>query len=360
MTATSRSTSFAAVIVVLLAALAGCGGGGGAREAGGGAEPADGPPVREGFSRGANVTAYAPHALAAAPALEALRALRDAGADHATFPILWFQEDATSTEVLPDARETPTDESLLQAARAARDLGMTVGIAPHVNVRDGTFRGEIAPASRQAWLRSYRRMVEHYAELARQADADLLVVGSELSSMTGDEAAWRELVAAARDRFPGQLTYAANWVQEAERIRFWDALDVVGVDAYMPLTPEDPDPSPRELQVAWRPWVERLQALHDKTGKPVRLTELGYASRIGTAQEPAVEGDGPIDDGAQARAYDAAFRAVGHRDWIAGADVWDWSADARQDAGDYSPQGKEAEAVLARWFGGARSRASGR
>ncbi|HEY8585076.1 MAG TPA: hypothetical protein VIL49_19105 [Capillimicrobium sp.] len=326
----------------------------------GGADGDTGPPARDGFSRGANVTAYSRDALAQPRAVEALRALRATGADHVTFPVLWFQETATASALAPDADETPSDASLLTAMSAARALGFGVGVAPHVNVRDGTFRGEIAPADRAAWHASHRAMVAHYAELARQGGADLLVVGSELPSMSRDTDAWRATIAVARERFDGQLTYAANWVQEAEDVRFWDALDVVGIDAYMLLTPAEPNPTEAELAAAWEPWVTRMRAVGERAGKPVRLTEVGYTSRVGTAQQPAVEGDGAVDQTAQARAYAAALQAVGHRDWVAGADIWDWSADGREEPGDYSPQGKRAESVLSRWYGGGGATASGR
>ena len=201
-------------------------------------------------------------------------------------------------------------------------------------------------------MAAYRRMVEHYADLAQQVDADLFVVGSELASMSSDDGAWRALIADVRARFDGQITYAANWVQEAEKVPFWDVLDAVGIDAYMPLTPKDADPSVTQLEAGWQPWITRMQALHDRTGKPVLVTELGYTSRVGTAQAPAEQGDGAVSLTAQANAYEAAFSQLGHRDWVSGIAIWDWSADGRQSPGDYSPQGKPAEAVLARWYGG--------
>ncbi|UGS34884.1 glycoside hydrolase family 113 [Capillimicrobium parvum] len=310
------------------------------------------PPVRDGMLRGANVTAYLADALSAPTAADALRDLRAAGADQATFPVLWFQAARDSTAIAPDPHETPSDASIVAAAATARGDGMQVGIAPHLNVRDGTFRGDIAPASRGEWMAAYRRMVEHYADLAQQVHADLFVVGSELASMSGDDAAWRSLIADVRGRFDGQITYAANWVQEAEKVPFWDVLDAVGIDAYMPLTPKDADPSVTQLEAGWQPWITRMQALHDRTGKPVLVTELGYTSRVGTAQAPAEQGDGAVSLTAQANAYEAAFSQLGHRDWVSGIAIWDWSADGRQSAGDYSPQGKPAQAVLARWYGG--------
>lgn len=310
---------------------------------------ADGPPVRDGMLRGANVTAYAADALAAPTAAGALHGLRATGADLAVLPVLWFQSAADSTEIAPDPHETPSDASIVAAAATAHGTGLQVGIAPHINVRDGTFRGEIAPGSREAWMASYRRMVEHYADLAARVDAELFVLGSELSSMSGDESTWRALVADVRGRFGGQVTYAANWVQEAEKVRFWDTLDAVGIDAYMPLTEQD-DPSVAALEAGWTPWVARMKALHDGTGKPVLVTELGYTSRAGTATAPAEEGDGAISATAQTNAYQAAFAQLGHRDWVSGIVIWEWSADGRATAGGYSPQGKPAQAVLTRWF----------
>jgi len=334
-------------------AIPGSGGGdsGGATgPAGPPAQTRQGPPMRPGMLRGANVTAYSADALAAPTAAGALAALRGTGADLAVFPVLWFAQARDSTEIAPDPHETPSDASIVAAAATARGDGMQVAIAPHLNVRDGTFRGDIAPASREDWMAAYRRMVEHYADLAQQADADLFVVGSELTSMSGDDAAWRSLIADVRSRFDGRVTYAANWVQEAERIPFWDALDAVGIDAYMPLTPQDADPTVAQLEAGWEPWIARMKALHDRTGKPVLVTELGYTSRTGTAQAPAEQGTGAVSLAAQANAYEAAFSQLGHRDWVSGIAIWDWSADGRQSPGGYSPQGKPAGAVLRRWY----------
>ena len=311
------------------------------------------PPLRAGMARGANVTAYTPNGLASPQAEAALRDLRAQGADEAVFPVLWFMADRTASEIAPKPDETPTDDAIIAAVRRARALGMRTAIAPHIKVDDGTFRGEIAPADRAAWFASYRTMLQRYASLAQRAHADLLVVGSELVSMSPDTDAWTALIAEARDRFVGDLTYAANWVDEAEQVRFWDKLDLIGIDAYMPLTPDDPEPTVAQLQAAWQPYLDRMRRVSDGAGRPVLITEIGYTSREGTAQAPATEGDGPVSQQAQADAYAGAFRALGHQDWISGLLIWDWSAEGRVGPGDYSPQGKQAQAVMRRWFGGA-------
>lgn len=311
------------------------------------------PPLRSGMARGANVTAYTPNGLSAAQASAALRDLRAQGADEVVFPVLWFMPDQTSDTIAPKADQTPSDDSIIAAVRAARTMGLRTVIAPHVNVDDGTFRGEIEPTDRAAWYASYRTMLEHYASLAQRANAEMLVVGSELVSMSKDTDAWEALIAEARNRFAGPLTYAANWVDEAEQVQFWGKLDSVGIDAYMPLTPDDPNPSIDELERAWDRFIPRMRKVGHDAGKPVLLTEIGYTSHEGTAQAPATEGDGPVSEQAQANAYAGAFRALGHQDWISGLLIWDWSAEGRVGPGDYSPQGKLAQTVMRRWFGGA-------
>lgn len=349
MTHDTRSAAAVALAIAVATMLTACGGDGGQTTT---AATSATPPLRAGMARGANVTAYSRDALAGDQAAAALRRLRAQGADEVVFPILWFQQAKDSTELAPEPLQTPSDDSVIAAVRVARAMGMRTAIAPHINVDDGTFRGEIEPGDRAAWYASYRDLLEHYASLAQRANATMLVVGSELVSMTKDTDQWASLIADARKRFVGRLTYAANWVDEAEQVRFWPKLDAVGIDAYMPLTPDDPNPTIAELQQAWQPYIARMAKVGAQAGKPVLLTELGYTSREGTAQAPATEGDGPIDQQAQANAYAGAFRALGHAEWLDGILIWDWSADGRESPGDYSPQGKAAQTVMRRWFGG--------
>ena len=311
-------------------------------------------PLRTGIARGANVTAYSADALDSPAAVLALQQLRATGADHVAFPILWFQADKHATAIAPDALQTPSDESILAAMATAHNLGMTVTLAPHLNVRDGTFRGVISPSSKSRWYAAYGVMLDHFADLAKAGGARTLVVGSELTSMSKDTEAWQTLIARARARFSGRLTFAANWVQGAETVKFWKSLDAIGIDAYMPLTPGVQDPSVAQIEEGWRPWLKRMRALHARTGKPIELTELGFTSRLGAAAAPATEGKGAISQSAQSRGYQATFAVLDPQPWLTATYLWEWSADGRADpaGGDYSPQGKSAQQVLRRWYGG--------
>src|SRR6185437_14398256 len=94
-------------------------------------------------------------------------------------------------------------------------------------------------------------MIDHYADLAGQGGATMLVIGTELKTMSGSAytSRWEQIVASVRRRFAGRLTYAANW-NEYQQVRFWGDLDYIGVDAYYPLS-ELPAPTVSQLLSAW-------------------------------------------------------------------------------------------------------------
>ena len=298
------------------------------------------------------MTAFGSNALDTPAADEALLALERAGASHVAIVPTWYMRRRSSSSLAARPRRTPSDAGVIRAARVAQSLGLEVAIKPHVDVLDGTFRGEIRPRFASRWFESYAQMLARYAEIAEETGATMLVVGTELESLSEDEARFRALIQLSRDRFSGALTYAANWVDEAERVRFWDALDYVGVDAYMPLSTESREPSVGELQRAWDEYRDRLRVLHERTGLPVLFTELGYESRVGTTMEPYGTTSGRPSERAQARAYEAAFRAFSTLPWFRGIYWWNWPAAQESpaiEATSYSPRGKSAETTLRRW-----------
>jgi hypothetical protein len=316
-------------------------------------------PVDAGWSeRGIDITSYQPDVFTGPTVGQQLDRIKATGSTTVAIVITWYQPDKTSNDVQPDGAKSATDDGVRAIASAAKSRGMTVVLKPHVDVVDGTFRGEIAPSDPAAWMRSYTGFATHVADLAGQVGASTFVVGTELASMSGRTDDWRNLIGQVRQKFGGRLTYGANWVDEAEKIQFWDALDFIGVDAYMPLVKNNPDPSVADLIRGWQPWQARLNLLAHRIGRPIVFTELGYPSRLGAAEQPAQEGSGAISQPAQARAYEAAFRAWKGVSWFRGIWWWDWPGDGgdpARDAGGYTPAGKLAERTLTRWLASAPS-----
>lgn len=255
------------------------------------------------------------------------------------------------------------DVGLIATTRMARELGIKTLLKPHLWLsRAGDkWRTDIAMPDEETWLQwfaSYRVFILHYARLAEAEGIEALAVGTELhQTAVRREADWRRLIAEIRQVYSGELTYAGNWWKEFEEIEFWDALDWIGVQAYFPLT-EKTRPTVEELILGWRPHVEALERVSRRFGKPIVFTEVGYKSAPGAAIKPwewmdssRIGRDEP-DFQIQADAYEAFFLAVWDKPWCAGAYFWKWfpkTSEGSLDL-DFTPQGKPAAQVMARWY----------
>lgn len=271
----------------------------------------------------------------------------------------------------------------------ARAHGMRVMLKPHVWLRGGSnWAGDYLPASEAEWRRweeGYRAYVLGAARVAEELDVGMFCVGTELKRLVEARPDFfRRLIADVREIYDGPVTYAANW--DAYRSTpFWDQLDYIGIDAYFPLS-SDPDATVAELVEAWEPVVEEVRGFARALGRPVLFTEYGYRSVEGAAGEqwllPSERRTHPsrIDQGIQARAYEALYRAWWDEPWFAGGFLWEWHLAEgdqgweRERGGDspssgdsddraapravgFTPEGKPAEAVVRRWYGGGEARA---
>ncbi|RMH22340.1 MAG: hypothetical protein D6696_03650, partial [Acidobacteria bacterium] len=298
-----------------------------------------------------NETAY--HGAGIPATLERFSAL---GADAVALMPYAFQRAPSTTE-LRFIHGDPGDENdagLIHAARRARAAGFRVLWKPHVYI-GGSWPGEIAMGSEadwRAWWRGYRRYVLHQAILARFAGAELFAVGTEMGKTLEREAEWRRLIAGVRRLFPGALTYAGNWWGDYDRVPFWDALDLIGVDAYFPLAASAEADRPT-LEAGARRAVAEIAAVARAHGKKVVLTELGFAARKGAWVAPHEEG-GSGDLGDQKLAFQVFFDALGRPDWLAGVFVWKAFSHPAVDAGGDRPDfrflGRPAEEAIRAYF----------
>lgn len=292
--------------------------------------------------------------------------LRDLGVTHVTLVPFGWQAAVDEPHIRVDTADGWYSEShrgIRTLSRQADALGMAVILKPHIWIGrydEGGNRSEIqfeSDAAWTRWARDYRDFMLEYAMLAAEVDAAILVIGTELSQVaTRRPSFWRGLADTVRTVYGGQLTYAANWHREYRDIRFWESMDYVGVQAYFPLS-ETPSPSVDTLEQTWRSHRKTLAALHERTGRPVLFTEIGYRSARSAAAKPwrwpERGGDVPPDSALQARCYSAFLSTMGMVDWFEGAIVWKWHPRrGERGATDFTPQGKPAERVLYRWFTG--------
>ena len=296
---------------------------------------------------------------------DALRSAASAGADWVAVIPYAFVDPADPRVAFDRERQFwgERTDGVAKTIEYARASGLSILLKPHLWVRGQGWPGEFEPRTDEQWttfLQGYREYILRFAEVADSMDVEMMAVGTEVDLVAlARPDYWRTLIADVRAIYGGRLTYAANW-DKYQLIEFWDALDLVGVDAYFPLT-DEPTPTVETLVEAWRPWSDELRDVARATGKPILFAEYGYRSVDGAAGRQWELPEGrrarglPSNGAAQAAAYEALFRVWWDRSWFAGGFAWKWyagSPSADWIATDYSPQGKAAETVMASWYGG--------
>ena len=298
---------------------------------------------------GLNLTAYTTEGCAGTGMEDDLQTLKDLGSTAVTIVPTWYMSSSNANVIKPDPKKSPSDSSVESVISKAKELELKVILKPQVDVIDETFRGDIQPADRTRWFDSYEDFIGYYADFASRVEAELFSVGTELKSVSGDTDPWKQIIEIVRGKYQGQLTYAANW-DEVDQVQFWDSLDLIGVDAYYPLSSEGQQPTEDELVSAWQTPINNLASTSSRWGKPVLFTEIGYPTQADATAHPFEVKEGePADQAAQATAYRAAFTAFADLPWFRGMNWWSWRADPTKSEQldiDYTPEGKEAEGVL--------------
>jgi hypothetical protein len=242
---------------------------------------------------------------------------------------------------LGGASSWENDEGVEELARVAHARGLRVMLKPAI--WDGYALDFPAPQDRAKWFDQYRAFLEHYAQLAKKIHADLFCVGGELTHLSQYDEEWRKLIARARELYPGPLVYAANFGQEFESLKFWDALDYIGLQEYYPL----PDSLSADAL------VEKVEAIERKNHRPVIFTEVGFPSHAQPNREPWQDTKPrkiSLDD--QARCYEVILRAFYGQPWFEGMYWWKVGTNGEGGPNDDSltPYGKPAMEVIKRWY----------
>lgn len=283
---------------------------------------------------------------------ESLRELKTLGVNWISITPFGFHRGEPAIS-FGGSRVWETDESLAAVTKQAHELGLKVMLKPHVWGRGELSMETWTDAQWRAWFDDYRRFVEHYATIARDAKVDAFSIGNEQKVSSRNEQEWRAIIARVRAIYKGPVTYGANW-DEVFDVKFWDALDFIGVSAYFPLV-DSPGPTRQELVAAWQPWLEKLEALSGEWQKPVVFTEIGYRSSDHAAwRQWELKRDAPVNLDAQRAAYEAFFEAVWPQPWFGGAYPWKWQSYPNHSGpqnNDYFLDNKPAEEVVRARYG---------
>ncbi len=286
---------------------------------------------------------------------------------------------STRTSAVDLAFEAPFASNADAVGRAidqAHARGLRVMLVPHLWVETGGWRGEMEPGApadvvrkdgtydfrgrasdgaMRAFALSYRRFLLAWADVAKAHEADVLSIGVELrswitSARATDDA--RALLRETRARYPGILTYSANW-DDVDDVVLLREIDVIGINAFYPLA-EKAGATADELLAGGSRVAAKVRALAEGWSKPVIFTEVGYTTRPDPALRPWEWPDTMkgvrIDEQAQADAYRALLADVVSSTSFGGFFVWRQFADP-DDVSQEAPwgfpfRGKLAELTL--------------
>lgn len=297
------------------------------------------------FQKGVNFTAEWPGGYGSDGARRMLKALPDYGVNAIALVPYGFTSRKSLRVSFGSRMES--DEGIAKVVEFAHSLGVRVLLKPQLWLGGGQYPGDLdfdTASDRARWFAEYRLFVEHYAQLARQIQADVFCVGVEFAKLVQYEKEWRAIIARARELYSGPLVYAANCGPEFERLAFWDALDYIGLNEYCPL-PDD---------LAMDEVVRKVEAVQQKFRRPVIFTEVGFSSYVAPHREPWAENPRNVALEDQARCYDAVFRAFYRKPWFRGMYWWKvgTNGDGGPHNGAHTPWDKPAMEVVKKWYRG--------
>ncbi len=257
-----------------------------------------------------------------------IQSIREVGAGWvATHPYAVIRDDGSVRFRDFDPADPPAH--LIHPIREAHRQGLKILIKPHLAYWGSPFawRGEIEFDSPEEWdrfWRDYERWIVKLAVACHEADG--FVVGTELDRTLGHEERWRRVIAGVREATDAPLTYAANW-PDYRRVSFWDALDVIGIQAYFPVS-DAPSPERSDIERGWRSKMAELRAYAEEQNRRVVFTELGYNRSHEAAERPwEYRVDGPEAEELQATLLRAALQAVESEPVVVGVFLWKWFPD---------------------------------
>jgi len=321
------------------------------------------------FQKGMSYLTWGNPLIDSSSSYQSLRNLKATGTEWIALIVTWYQETISSTVIRPVSPQSYTDQALDHFLANATALGFKILLKPHVDPQDGNWRAWIGNPFQQAsqwaeWFRSYNAYILKYAAVAERYKLPLFCIGVEMITASLHEAEFRGLIADVRKIYRGQITYAGNWGTryqitdprssypihgEVDDIKWLDALDFIGVDAYYFLTDAD-KPSREDLAAGWEPIVPHLKNISTFYKKPIIFTEIGYRSIVGAAIHPGWWNTTfPANATQQALCYQAVFDAFEREGWWEGVYWWNWYANPDQGGDkdqDFTPQNKPAEIVV--------------
>ena len=260
------------------------------------------------------------------------------------------QETPQSEKIDYLSQASMSNEELTGMVEYIHKKGLSVGLKPTVNCKNGTWRAHINFFDKDVpcepkwsnWFASYTDFQIHYAKLAKDVGCEMFLPGCEMVMSERRETEWRQLIGEIRTVYDGIVSYNTDKYQE-DNVTWWDCVDMISSSGYYPI--DD-----------WDSQLDRIEQVVKKFQKPFFFAEAGCMSVKGSSHVPndwSVRGEQALQE--QADWYEEMFRTAGNRDFVKGFCLWDWAwrqhslQAAVKDCG-YDFYGKPAESVVRNFY----------
>lgn len=256
------------------------------------------------------------------------------------------QETPQSETIDYSTQATMSDDELTGMIDYIHEQGLSVGLKPTVNCKNGTWRAHINFFDKDVpcepkwsnWFDAYTDFQMHFAKLAKSTGCEMFLPGCEMVMSERRDREWRQLISDIRTVYDGTVSYNTDKYQE-DNVTWWDCVDVISSSGYYPI--DD-----------WNSQLDRIERVVKKFQKPFFFAECGCMSTRGSSGVPNDWGmRGELAPEEQADWYREMFRTAGSRDFVQGFCLWDWawkqrSLRAAVKDGGYDFYGKPAESVI--------------
>jgi hypothetical protein len=332
--------------------------------------------------KGMTYTSFGSDVLSSSSSDQSLLNMSLVGTDTVALNFWWFQNSITSNSMAEDdTRYSSTISSVAHAIDTIHSLGMKVLLKPMIDIDDGTWRAYANPSDKDQWFSNYTNFLGTFADMAQSKNVELFSIGCEMNTLeqAANNQRWTNLISNMRSRYSGKLTYSANWgalagnVGGYSNVPWWNQLDYIGIDAYFPIASTgNNNPTLAQLQTGWQNNATDIQTWRSNSGltnKQVLFTEVGYQSTDTAAQTPYgvdnsnPQNQHPVDLQEQADAYNSLLSVMSTKPWWDGAFWWNWDTNPYAGGpadGNFTPQNKPANNVLASYYGGVATTNRGR
>lgn len=294
---------------------------------------------------------------------EAFAAARDDNAEWVAISSVWsfgrIQPDPVieSRPLLTWTVLTPIDDIRAQA-RVAHDMGLKVLLAPQQNpeVQPGWQEQTTRLGTPQWWDQWFDQARAQWmwnAVVSEEIGAEMLLLPgyvfhvfppvdffSEPGYASEFDRRVQDLIAEVRSIYSGRILISGGQTD----YDFPGLADYVGATTYDLGVPDLPgDASFGDLVADYsQRFSDTVDRIHDRWGKPVLIYTIHSPSRPRPSDQ--------FGELYQAAAYEAMFREIAARPWVAGSFSWSFNMIGASELVTDGVRGRPAESVLAKWY----------